>query len=323
VIDSVSANITSYTDSGFKTINTTYYYRVRAKNYNIYSAYSNTASIKTPGSLLAPNILSAIPVSASQITLTWQNRRTTETGIRIEYSLSPQGPYSLASSVNPDVTTYTHSGLSEGTTYYYRLSTFKDNDTSPYANIYATTLLPLPNLQVISTTSSSVILGWQDNSNNETGFKIERSTNSLGPFTQIGAVTANVVTYTDAGLPEGSRYYYRVLAYNSQANSSPSNVISAATQLPAPSNLTVTAVSANQITLSWQDNSSNEISFIIECSVNGGVFTQAGTVGANVTTFKHAGLTAGTTYKYRAKAFITRYSTSSYSNVVSAVASGQ
>jgi hypothetical protein len=62
--------------------------------------------------------------------------------------------------------------------------------------------------------SSKIALSWTDNSNNETGFRIQRSTNGV-TFTVRANVGANVTTYTDTGLTPGTTYYYRVGAFNS------------------------------------------------------------------------------------------------------------
>ena len=41
---------------------------------------------------------------------------------------------------------------------------------------------------------STLNLAWQDNSNNEDGFNIERATSTSGPFSKISAVGPNVTT---------------------------------------------------------------------------------------------------------------------------------
>src|SRR6516162_9631015 len=41
------------------------------------------------------------------------------------------------------------------------------------------------NLLAAGVSASEIDLAWNDNSTNETGFKVERATNHLGPFTQI------------------------------------------------------------------------------------------------------------------------------------------
>jgi hypothetical protein len=77
--------------------------------------------------------------------------------------------------------------------------------------------------------SSQINLSWTDNSNNETGFKVERSSDGT-TFTQIATVGANVTTYADTGLPALTKYYYRVRAYNAGGNSAYSNIASAKTR---------------------------------------------------------------------------------------------
>ncbi|MBK9317106.1 MAG: PQQ-dependent sugar dehydrogenase [Acidobacteria bacterium] len=74
-----------------------------------------------------------------------------------------------------------------------------------------------------------VELSWNDNSTNETGFKIERSTNGVS-FSQIATVGANVRTYANTGLKQNTRYYYRVRAYNSSGDSGYSNTATVRTR---------------------------------------------------------------------------------------------
>lgn len=87
-------------------------------------------------------------------------------------------------------------------------------------------------------------LTWQDNSNNEVGFKVERKLGVAGTFAEITQPTINVTTYTDTGLAFATSYCYRVRAFNAAGNSGYSNEACATTTanpLPtAPSGLTVT-----------------------------------------------------------------------------------
>ena len=61
-------------------------------------------------------------------------------------------------------------------------------------------------------TEGSIGLTWQDNSDNETGFAIERSTDNVS-WSQIDTVGANVTSYTDTTASAGVFYYYRVRAF--------------------------------------------------------------------------------------------------------------
>ena len=84
------------------------------------------------------------------------------------------------------------------------------------------------NLNAVAVSSSQINLSWTDNSTNETGFKIARSTNGTN-FTQIAIVPSNTTTYPNTGLAASTKYYYRIRAYNSAGNSSYSIIASSST----------------------------------------------------------------------------------------------
>ncbi len=108
-----------------------------------------------------------------------------------------------------------------------------DNDgkttTSTAVNITVTVPAAPSNLTATSAQTSGLKksvawLKWADNSSDEAGFKIERSTSAAGVFVQIATVGANATAYTDSTVVSRNTYYYRVRAYNSNgANSAYSN----------------------------------------------------------------------------------------------------
>jgi YD repeat-containing protein len=169
--------------------------------------------------------------------------------------------------------------------------------------------------------STEINLTWTDNSNNETGFKVERSTDSGSTFTEIASPGANVTSYNNTGLSPSTTYTYRVYAYNSYGKSGYSNEADVTTSPPgsppsAPTGLGGTAVSSSQIDLTWSDNSSNEDGFKVERSTDSGsTFSEITSLGANVTSYSNTGLTASTIYTYRVYAHNT-YGNSGYSNQV-------
>jgi galactose oxidase len=84
------------------------------------------------------------------------------------------------------------------------------------------------NLTATAVSASQINLSWTDNSNNETGFKVERSKHGRR-FKRIATLGENVTTYSDSGLSRATTYSYRVRAYNSGGNSAYSNTVSATT----------------------------------------------------------------------------------------------
>lgn len=198
-----------------------------------------------------------------------------------------------------------------------------------YTIAYSTPDLPAPpaaptNLLASAPSSNQVSLTWADNSSNETGFKIERCTGAgCTAFTQITTVGAGVQAYTNTGLTSNTSYSYRVRAYNTGGDSAYSNISTVVTPTPAaplaPASLSATAASSSQINLKWTDGSDNEDNFRIErCEGTGCTsFSEIATLGAGVTTFSNTGLTAGTSYSYRVRAY-NAGGYSAYSNTATA-----
>jgi hypothetical protein len=101
--------------------------------------------------------------------------------------------------------------------------------TASVTIIPASPLAPPSNLTASTSSSSQINLTWTDNSGNESGFLIEESTDGV-TWTQIGSVGANTTSYTANGLSRGTKYYFRVRAYNTAGTSSYSNTASATTR---------------------------------------------------------------------------------------------
>ena len=167
--------------------------------------------------------------------------------------------------------------------------------------------------------SSRIDLKWTDNSSIESGFKVEKSTSSGSGFAQIGTTAANDVTYSATSLASGTKYYFRVRAYNTSGNSGYSGTASATTKdvIPAaPSALTATASNDDVINLAWTDNSGNEDGFRVYRSSDGTNYTQVATTGINVHSYSNTGLTGNRPYWYKVVSYNTA-GNSGYSNVAS------
>jgi hypothetical protein len=142
------------------------------------------------------------------------------------------------------------------------------------------------------------------NLSNEVGFRVERATitnNKVGTYAVIGNALANATTFTDSTGVPGTRYSYRVVAYNA-AGTVTSNAVAPAA---APTNVVATLQSGPKIVLTWTDNATNETGFVIERSQNGSPFaplTPPATTAANVRTFTDTTVASSSNYTYRVAA---------------------
>ena len=123
-------------------------------------------------------------------------------------------------------------------------------------------------LTATAVSSSQINLTWTDASNNETGFKIERSSGGSA-FAQTATVGAGVTSYASTGLTGGTVYSYRVRASNDQGDSGYSNTATATTPTPpaTPARFRGTpnynGTSLVHIRLYWSDVA-NETSYRLE-----------------------------------------------------------
>lgn len=166
---------------------------------------------------------------------------------------------------------------------------------------------------------SEIAVSWQDNSGNETGFEVHRSSNGpSGAFALRATTSANVTSYRDTGLDPGTKYCFKVRAVRTTRGDTTysqfSNTDCETTPVPpgppaAPSWLTADGVGADQIVLQWMDNSNNEDGFRIErCGGTEAVctetdFTVIWTTGANAGYYADVAVQTHVTYTYRVRAF--------------------
>jgi hypothetical protein len=73
---------------------------------------------------------------------------------------------------------------------------------------------PPTNLVATAFDDPRIDLTWEDNSNNELGFKIWRKNRELGVFHEIDEVGDSVTTYTDTDVVPGQQCWYMVKAWN-------------------------------------------------------------------------------------------------------------
>jgi hypothetical protein len=323
------ADTQAYTD-GELSCGTTYHYRVRAYNAGGSSAYSSTAYtttvVCTP---TAPSNLAAAPLSQSRIALSWTDNSDDESGFTVERSPNGSSGWAQIADLALGSQAYTDTELSCGTTYHYRVRAYNVGGLSDYTNVaYTTTVVCTPtapaDLAAAPLSQSRIALSWTDNSDNESGFHVERSPNGSTAWAQIADLIADTHAYTDGELSCGTTYHYRVRAYNVGGMSDYTNVVYTATlgcPPTAPTDLAATPLSQSRIALSWTDNSDDESGFHVERSLSGVTgWAQIADLIADSRAYTDSELSCGTTYHYRVRAYNANgpsaYSSTAYTTTV-------
>jgi len=119
------ARIASYVVPG-----TLFYFRVRATNQTGSSNYSNVMTVWTLPD--APNALAATQITSTSFTASWVSV-TGATGYRLEVSASKD--FSNAMIFSPSGTSFSVTGLTPRTSYYYRVQAIDPSGLSGYSNI--------------------------------------------------------------------------------------------------------------------------------------------------------------------------------------------
>jgi len=296
-------------------INIGYTYKITAFAGNNLSTAIVAERIQT--AFPAPTNLMAIAIDDQSVRLTWTDYCSFEMGFRIERKTG-SGSFIQIAEVAANKTTFDNTELTYGETYAYRVRAYTQVNQSNYSNEKsAETTFPAPsNLTAIALDDQTIRLTWTDNCSFESGFRIERKTGS-GNFVLIEKLHANSTEYEETGLTYGETYTYRVRAYTQVNQSGCSNENSAQMTIPAPTNLSATAIDDQTIRLTWTDNCLFELGFRIERKTGSGSFVQIAEVNANTTEYNETGLTYGETYTYRVRAFA-QINQSDYSNEKSA-----
>ncbi len=301
----------TYADAGLLPL-TLYNYAVAAfdaaGNTSAQSAVVSASTLAAPDTIVpsVPAGLVGTAVSSSQVNLSW-NPSTDNVGVT--------GYYVYLNDVALTTTTATsfqHTGLTAGTTYNYRVSSYDaagNNSawtatpvsvTTPFAADTVAPSVPA-GLTATAVSSTQINLSWTASTDNVgvTGYRVYRAGTLL---VTLGAVT----TYQNTGLSASTSYSYTVQAIDAAGNASAQSVSASATTQAAadtvapstPTGLLASAVSSSQINLSWTASTDN-------VGVTGYRVYRAGallvTLGA-VTTYQNTGLSASTSYSYTVQA---------------------
>lgn len=320
VLDSLPVNSQRYLDT-IPLPGSTFFYKVAA--YSLGGlAYSNLDSIYTSYPIPpAPTILSFTDSTIFELTITWTDNTVYESGFIIQRSADSVN-FLPVDSVAASTTTFTDSLPDLDQSFWYRVIAYNILGSSgPSDTIQVFQATPIPTAPSISYTDTSTlfapIIGWTPSNYFETGYLIQRSTDSV-TFSTLDSVDFSITSFQDSIHNLEMNYWYRVIAYNHQGNSPPSDTIRIFQLRPIPArptNLTVDISVLFAPSLTWDIPDFFEEGFIIERSLDGQVFSTHDTIWGQVNTFDDTLQAVYIPIHYRVKAF-NNSGTSAPSNTV-------
>lgn len=288
-----------------------------------------TVIVTAPPPPAAPGGLSATAASGTSVELVWTDHAANEDGFTVEVApdvSGAPGAWATAATLGPDAASYTRTGLTQGAAYWFRVSAFNlggsaasspASATPPFAPAAAA------GLAATALTTTSIGLAWTDGADNEDGYRIERApdVNGVpGTYAQVATTAAGATSHADGSLVPGTRYWYRVRAYNVAGSSAYSGAASATTQFIMPSGLAATGTRVNgegTATLTWSPGSATLVDVVRNGVV---VLTSVPNSGSYVDAIGQVQLRAKVVYRICvAGKYTTKFGTTWCTNTVTVV----
>jgi fibronectin type 3 domain-containing protein len=266
------------------------------------SGYTSGTGNGNGGGAGVPAAPTGLEASAgnAHVNLSW-SASANATGYYVKRSTTSGGPYAQIAGTGS--TSFTDTGITNGTKYFYVVSSY--NSAGQSANSAEASTTPSASVTIPSVPSglqaapgdTQISLTWNA-SNGATSYNVKRATTTGGPYTTVGSLTTN--SFTNTGLTNGTKYFYVVSALNSAGESANSAEVTATptaslTPPAAPAGLMATPGSA-QVSLSWTASAGATSYHVKRGTASGGPYTQV--AAPTVTTLTDTNLTNSTTYYY-------------------------
>ena len=319
------ANSTSTTLSSGISNGTRYYVKVQARNSKGYGLYSSCFSATPQASASKPSAPSAPSLSAGDgsIAVSWNkpsNGGSTITRYRVRYGTTCSGSSNVYTTGANSTSTTLSSGISNGTRYYVKVQARNSKGYGLYSSCFSATPQAsaskpsAPSAPSLSAGDGSIAVSWNKPSNGGstiTRYRVRCGTTCSGS-SNVYTYSANSTSKTlSSGISNGTRYYVKVQARNSQGYGPYSSCSSATPQasVSAPSAPSVPSLNPGNgsIVVSWGapgDNgaaiSDYRVAYGTACSAGSSTVTTGdGTVTSKTLT---SGIANGTVYYVKVQA---------------------
>ena len=273
-----------------------------------------------------PYNLALLKINDGSINISWKDSSRYIEKYELWRKVNFDGEYLLHQELSGKAYNTNDDNLDTSKIYFYKVRGYKSSGFSDFSDeintagiISSGNIFPPTNLTANVTGIANVRLNWEDNSDNENYFAVQRSS-AGGIFNRIAALTKNSTTYLDSGngTVVGSTYLYRIVAYSNE-DSAISNTVSikitSGILLP-PTNLTATYNSlVRVIQLNWNSSDNNILYFDIERKTELGDFTLIRRIDSSNNLYLDFSVETNKVYTYRVRGYdLNRFS--EYSNEV-------
>lgn len=244
-----------------------------------------------------PTNPSATPLSAS-VRLSWiPAGRPGISGHSVYWRTSPGVTPSNGTRVVTVSPPWTHGGLSNGTRYYYVVTSNSDGGESlPTAEVSAAPVRAAPGAPTVTAGSGQLQLSWSPQTG-AVSYDLYWATAPNVDVATAAKLTSVTSPYTHLGLANGTTYYYRLVSVGAVGDESlPSNEVSGTPRIATPTGLAAVAADS-QVTVSW-NAVTGATGYDLYWDL-GSVSIGSGTLVADAgSPFVHGGLSNGTQYAY-------------------------
>ncbi len=175
---------------------------------------------------VAPSNISAISLSNNQIRINWNDNSTNETFFIVERSVDDYSYFGISGNLPPNTTSFNYTEPNTNQKYYYRVKATNGDCCWAYSNVTTLTItcsIAAPSNLSISS-NNEIVLTWNDNSTNETFFRVERSVDDYSYF-GIADLPPNTNRFSYTEPNKNQTFYYRVKATSSDNCVAFSNVV--------------------------------------------------------------------------------------------------
>jgi fibronectin type 3 domain-containing protein len=282
-------------DDGTVQPNTTYWYRVLARNAGGSGDWSAASSVTTgPGAPGAPTFSGVL---ARSVTLLWTAPASGAESYVVERASASGTDWSEVGSTV--ALTWTDATVAPDTTYQYRVRGVIGTTRGDPSTAASVVTLPLPPAAPAAPTCSpvgetTVPVSWMSVAG-ATSYDVERT----GPAGSAWISDLTATAHPDTGLSANTVYSYRVRGSNTGGDGELSPPCTATTLPAAPGTPMLSGATASSVNLSWTAPTGGADTYTVERATGVAADWTAIATGVVGTTTTDASLSANLTYRYR------------------------